>query len=250
MENSTQTQSLSRLDEFEDVLKNYQPSPATVELLKKIQLVLLAGPTASGRNTLINLLTETNRFHYIVSDTTRNKRANKGIMERDGVEYWFITEDEFLNGLKKGDYIEAAVIHRQQVSGVNVNRLKDTLKTHKIAISEIENKGVATYLTYKPDTLCIFLLPPAFDTWMERIIARGNTDDAELRRRLESAVHEISDALKKDYFQFVVNYEIHEAAHAVDEIANGRPLNDEKQQVGRHHAEQLLVDVEHYLKNS
>jgi guanylate kinase len=122
------------------------------------------------------------------------------------------------------------------------------LKTGKIAINEIENKGVATYYAYKPDTLCVFLLPPSFDVWMMRIRDRGDVDEAELRRRLESAVLEITDALKKNYFQFVVNHEIHEAAQAVDEIANGRALDEEKQKIGRNHAEQLLIDVQLYLK--
>ncbi|MDB5182585.1 MAG: guanylate kinase [Candidatus Saccharibacteria bacterium] len=247
METSTQKPLLHYLSDFEDILKDYRPSEKTLELLANLHLVILAGPTAAGRNTLIKLLTQTDRYHYVVSDTTRKKRKNDNVMERDGAEYWFINEEEFLTGLKEGKYLEAAIIHQQQVSGVNITRLEDTMKTGKIAISEIENKGVATYHMYKPDTLCVFLLPPSFEKWMQRIRRRGDVDTAELRRRLESAVLEISDALKKDYYQFVINHEIHEAAQAVDEIANGRELDGEKQQLGRDHAEQLLVDVQLFL---
>lgn len=247
METTIQKPLLKHLTEFEDTLKSYQPSKRALELLNNLHLVILAGPTAAGRNTLIKLLVQTDRYHYALSDTTRQKRINDGVKEQDGVEYWFITEEEFLSGLKSGQYLEAAVIHRQQVSGVNILRLESTVSTGKIAINEIENKGVATYYKYKPDTLCVFLLPPGFDVWMQRIRGRGDVDEAELRRRLESAILEITDALKKDYYQFVVNYEITEAAQAVDEIANGRKIDEAKQQIGRDHAEQLLIDVQLYL---
>ena len=83
---------------------------------------------------------------------------------------------------------------------------------------------------------------------MERIRGRGDTDEGELGRRLESAKDEITTALNVDYYQFVINHEIHEAATAVDELANGRPIDYEKQQIGRDHAEQLLVEVEIFLK--
>lgn len=85
---------------------------------------------------------------------------------------------------------------------------------------------------------------------MQRIRGRGDVDEAELRRRLMSAQDEIMDSLEKSYYQFVVNYEIHEAAQAVDEIANGRQLDPEKQRIGRNHAEQLLVDVQLFLAAS
>lgn len=250
MEKVIQKPLLRHLDEFERLLKNYKPSEQSVKILNSLPLVLLAGPTAAGRNTLISLLVQTGRYHTIVSDTTRPKRSNNGVMERDGVEYWFKTEEEFLEGLKKGAYIEAAVIHQQQVSGQNISRIVAAGRADKIAINEVQNDGVTNIHKYKPDTLIIFLMPPDFDTWMKRIKGRGNTGEAELRRRLESAKDEISDALSKDYYQFVINHEIHDAAQAVDELARGRDLNPEKQKLGRDHAEQLLIDIQLYLEES
>src|SRR5688500_15693171 len=83
------TNVLTHIADFRDVLEGYTPSSESIEILKNTPLVLLVGPTAAGRNTLINLLVQTGRYHYIISDTTRKPRANNGIMERDGVEYWF-----------------------------------------------------------------------------------------------------------------------------------------------------------------
>lgn len=238
---------LNHLEAFRAVLDGYRPSDESLALLRDIPFVLLVGPTAAGRNTLINLLVGTGRYHYTVSDTTRQPRANNGVMEQNGVEYWFKSEDEFLQGLQQGAYLEAAVIHNQQVSGISIAELERARESGKIAIDEIEVVGAEVVHGYKADALFVFLLPPTFEVWMQRLRGRGAMEEDEVRRRLASARDEISAALEADYYQFVINNEIHEAAVAVDELANGRPVDDEKQQRGRDHAEQLLVDVQLYL---
>lgn len=240
-------QFLSSLVDFEKVLQDYRPSDQTIATLQQTRAVLLVGPTAAGRNTLINLLVDTGRYHYMISDTTRRPRANNGVMEQNGNEYWFISEEEFLDGLEVGEYIEAAVIHRQQVSGVNVHGLKLANSTDKIVINEIDPSGGQTYHGYKPDGLYIFLMPPTFDIWMQRLRDRGDMPEDELRRRLESARDEIATVLQDGFYHFVINNEIHEAAMAVDELANGRLPDIEKQAQGRAHAEQLAIEVQIYL---
>lgn len=241
------TNKLDKLDEFKTLLENYRPSGDSLTLLQDIPFVLLVGPTAAGRNTLINLLVDTGRYHYNVSDTTRKPRTNNGILEQNGVEYWFKDEETFLQGLRDGAYLEAAVIHNQQVSGMSIAELKRAHDSGKIAINEIEVDGAAHVHTYKPNALFIFLLPPTFEIWMQRLRGRGEMDEEEVRRRMASAVEEINIALDEDYYQFVINNEIHEAAVAVDELANGRTPDDEKQQLGRDHAEQLIIDIRLYL---
>ncbi|CAN5443016.1 hypothetical protein BH10PAT3_BH10PAT3_1400 [soil metagenome] len=238
---------LRHLDEFKAVLKNYSPSRESQDFFSSVPMVILVGPTAAGRNTLINLLVATGRYHMIVSDTTRPPRMDNGKLEENGTTYWFKSEDDFLEGLKNGEYVEARLIHSQQVSGANIAEIHKAHDSGAIALKEIEINGSIVYRKFKPDMLCVFLLPPTFDIWMKRLRGRGHITKEELRRRLESAVAEISQALSLDYFQFVVNYEIHEAAVAVDEIANGRVLDETKQQVGRNHAEQLLIDVQLFL---
>lgn len=247
MKSPTQKIHLRLHDEFVSVLKSYEPSKHTVDTLKNMPLVLLVGPTAAGRNTLISLLVKTGRYHYMVSDTTRPKRVNNGIMEQNGVEYWFKTEQEFLDGLKSGEYIEAALIHDQQVSGANIAELEFAAKQHKIAINEVEVAGAEYYYRHKPDLVCVFLLPPDFDTWMGRIRGRGHVNTEELRRRLNSAKYEITHALENDFYHFVINHEIHEAATMVDELAKGNKGSGTDQTEARKHAEKLLASVKNHL---
>src|SRR5690606_15942046 len=158
-------------------------------------------------------------------------------MEKNGVEYWFTSEDDLLNGLEGGAYLEAAVIHGQQVSGISIAELDQARISGKIAIDEIEVEGAKNIYKYKKDTLFVFLLPPTFDIWMQRLNGRGHMEKAELIRRLSSAREEIAAALESDFYQFVINNDIHEAAMAVDELANGRQPDEEKQAHGRNHAE-------------
>lgn len=240
---------LKHLDEFKRLLSTYEPSQDTLQTLRDVPLVLLVGPTAAGRNTLINLLVQTGRYHYIVSDTTRPPRTNNGVKEENGREYWFRSEDEFLKGLKDGAYLEAAIIHDQQVSGISSAELDAAKLVDKIALDEVEVAGAAHINAMKPSMLSVFLLPPSFDVWMQRLRDRGDMTEEELRRRLTSALAEIAAALQGDFYQFVINNEIHEAAVAVDELANGRAPDSVKQQLGQNHAEQLAIDVQLYLQN-
>src|SRR5579885_607634 len=110
---------LEHLQEFKTVLANYRISPASQRILQQTNLVLLAAPTSAGRNTIIRELLKTGDYHYIVSDTTRQPRINDGIPEQNGVEYWFRSEADILKDLAAGQYVEAAIIHNQQVSGIS-----------------------------------------------------------------------------------------------------------------------------------
>ncbi len=248
MPNQNKQQVLLRnLEKFRELLADYQPSAETKAILERTPLILMVGPTASGRNTLINILVETGRYHYIVSDTTRAPRTNNGVPETDGREYWFKSEEAFLQGIADGAYLEAAVIHNQQVSGISVAELSEAADEGKIAIDEIEPVGAAHIHGLTPDKLFVFLLPPSFDVWMQRIRDRGDMNEDELIRRLTSAQEEIQVALNAEYYQFVINNEVHEAAHAVDELANGRLPDADKQTKGREHAVGLLKEVEQHL---
>src|SRR5689334_7205560 len=101
---------LKHLVEFQKVLEHYQVSDENKAILKQTRLVLLDGPTSSGRNTIIDELVKTGDYFHIVSDTTRQPRHKDGKpIEENGREYWFRSEDDVLAGLKNGDYMEAAI---------------------------------------------------------------------------------------------------------------------------------------------
>ena len=238
---------LIHADEFRTLLANYHPSEAAQETLRAIRLVLLVAPSSSGRNTIINKLLKTGHYHFIVSDTTRKPRVNDGVLEQNGREYWFRTEDEVLAELRDGEFLEAAVIHEQQVSGISIRELKTARQANKIAINEVEVVGAANIHRIKPDTEIMFVVPPNFDEWMRRMHRRGELPADEVRRRLQSAARELGVGLEHDYYTFVVNDDFDDTVALIDALANGAPHSQAKQQEARAIARQLQADTEAYL---
>lgn len=238
---------LEHLAEFQAVLANYHISETSKHTLAETKLALLAAPTSAGRNTIIHELVKTGEFEFIVSDTTRQPRINDSILEQDGVNYWFKSEAKVLNDLKTGKFLEAAIIHNQQVSGISIRELKRIHDSGKIGTTDIEIIGVHNIMRAKPDAFAIFVMPPSFKEWQRRLKHRGPMSDAEYRRRLESAVEEFKAALNKPYYSFVVNDTIQNAVKEIQEIVHEGKLSAEEQTRGRALATELLQETERFL---
>lgn len=206
--------SLDQVDEFRETLKNYTVSPHGKKILERIQLVLLRAPSAGGRNTIIRELVKTGHYEKFVTDTTRPTRENDGVMEQDGVEYWFRAEDEILDDLKNGEYVEAEILHNQQVSGMSIRELERASEHGKISISDLGFEGVSSVMVAKPDTFAIFVTPPSYEEWVKRLKGRGAMSEDEFSNRFGTAVHDYEHALNNDYYSFVVNDSyLHSAEH-------------------------------------
>jgi guanylate kinase len=229
------------------VLANYKPSKEALHDLEGGQLVLLVGPSSSGRNTIINELAKSGLYHFVVSDTTRQPRVNNGVLEENGREYWFRSEVDLLADLKEGKFLEAAIIHNQQVSGVSLRELEAAISEHKIAIDEIEVVGADNAHALIPEAQFLFVVPPSFEEWVTRMNARSTLPVDETRRRLESAVMEIKTALDRDYYIFVVNDTFMQTAKRVDSIIRQGLIDDEEQVRAKVVARQLLSSTEQFL---
>lgn len=240
---------LKYLDEFQTLLQNYTISNATKVVLRQTDLLLLVAPTSSGRNTIIRELIKTGNYHYIVSDTTRKPRINDGILEKNGREYWFRTEEQVLADLRAGRFIEAAIIHNQQVSGISVRELETAHRQGKIGVTDIEIVGVQTIVRIKPDTKAVFVLPPNFEEWQRRIKHRGKMSSQELYRRMQSAYREFMAALEHNYYLFVINDNLLAAVEQINHIARFGQQLPEQQAKGRQLAEQLLIETKSFLQS-
>lgn len=238
--------SLESLDEFKTVLADYRISEESRVILADTKLVAMVAPSSAGRNTIIRELLKSGEYHYIVSDTTRQKRMNDGVMEQDGVEYWFRSEQEVLSDLKSGRYLEAAIIHNQQVSGISVRELERAKEEGRAALSDIEIVGMENIIRAKPDTFALFVLPPNFEIWMERMDGRGLMSLEEKRRRLGSAVLEYSAAIDNSYYTFVINDDFHTSVGKIHDIViDGKESPDKA--TGRELAKELRKATEDWL---
>lgn len=238
---------LIHAEEFRKVLATYQPSGNVRKVLGGLRLLLFVAPTGTGRDTSIGELVKTGHYFPLVTDTTRKPRINNGILEQQGREYWFRTEDEMLASLEKGDLVGAAVIHNQQVSGISCEQLVAAESDGKIALTDIEIVGAQEIHKLKPDATCIFMVPLSFDIWMERLHLRGGMSLDELERRMESAERELSTALGADYFRFVLNDTLEGTIAEIDRLIMTGQYDPFKERSVRAIAQQLLEDVERYL---
>ncbi len=239
---------LAHAAEFRKALADYHPSELTKQVLQSVRLVLLVGPTSSGRNTLVNELVKSGDFYHIVADTTRERRKKDGeYIEEDGREYWFRSEEDILEGVRKGEYMEAALIHSQQVSGCNVRELEAAHKANQIAIKDIEPNGAQFIHKLKHDAIIIFTVAPSFDIWMERMHERGQMAPDELDRRMESAERELSTALKCDFYRYFVNDTLEGATAEVNRLVLHNHYDPFRERLARDTVKRLYDEVEVYL---
>ena len=241
---------LLHIDEFREALDNYQMSEAAKKTLEDLQLVLMVGPTSSGRNTIIRELVKTGAYHFIVSDTTREPRINDGVPEQDGVEYWFRKEEDLLHDIKNGEFLEAAIIHNQPVSGISIRELAKARKSSKIAIDEVEIHGADNTHRAKPDTTIIFSVPPGFKKWMQRLHKRGALREDEVRRRLESACLEFDAGLTHDYYRFIITDDIDETVAVVDGMVRLGHRDPDQEAKARDLVKKLYHQTRDYLAGS
>lgn len=230
--------------DLQQKLKNYHVPHQAIEAIQKTKVAFLVGVSGAGKDTIMQQLLATGKYHYIVSHTTRKPRENHGIPEQDGVEYHFINLEKAEEMLDNGEFIEAKM-YSGNIYGTSVSEIQQAHADDKVAISDIEVQGVAEYEAVAPNVVPIFLLPPDYDTWQKRLASRYGTDYSPegMKDRMQTAKDELREALNKDYFEFVINRDLEETVRIVDEVAHGN-LSTKHNEAARSVAEELLRELE------
>lgn len=241
---------LDLLDRFNLVLTDYHISKDSEKTLARTELILMVGASSAGRNTVIRELLRTGDYFFIVSDTTRKPRLNDGVLERDGVEYWFRNEKDVLEDLLAGKFLEAEVLHKQQVSGISIRELSKAHDALKIAITDVDMGGVHNIVAAKPDTIAIMMLPPSFEVWQSRMSARGEMAPEEQRRRIETAVEVFKAGLTHEYFTFIISEDVQESVKEIQHIAKTRHAYADSQKKARLVLQELLHDTKAWLEQN
>lgn len=223
------------------LINSYAMPGRAIELLQKAKVVFVVGVSGAGKNTIISGLLKTGKYKLVISHTTRQPRENHGVMEQDGQDYHFIDEETAESMLANDEFIEAK-FYSGNIYGTSLKEVEDAYHEGKIAVSDIEVQGVAEYMNASSNVTPIFILPPDFETWQARLRLRyggKEPDQADMQKRMETAKKELNEALSKDYFEFVINDDLHRAVTAVDEVAHGS-LSAEKNEQARNLAQDLL----------
>lgn len=240
---------LQNKEEFRRLLSNYRISEESSSKLRSVQMAVFSGLAASGRNTVINRLLETGLYYFLISDTTRPPKLRDGKMEQDGINYHFVTEEQFLDNLKSGMVIEAELIHEQQVSGTMVSEVLHAASLNKIALAEVEYLGANNIARANPDAIMIGLIPPGYDEWIRRFTSREVVSQDELHNRLRTARKVLQNFLDKPFYKILVNDNLNETVKKAREIIEENKFNEEEQLVGRELVGQILAELDRELVN-
>lgn len=174
-------------------------------------LIIISGFSGSGKGTLVKrLMQKYDNYALSISATTRKPREN----EIDGKDYFFISKDEFLKKIEKGDFIEYAT-YVDNYYATPKEYVESMIKNGKDVILEIEMQGALSVKEKLPDTLLIFTTPPDAVTLKNRLTGRGTESPQEIEARLNRAILEVE--YMKDYDYIVINDTIDET---VDDIHN------------------------------
>ncbi|WP_315508291.1 guanylate kinase [Campylobacter showae] len=163
----------------------------------KGQILIISGPSGSGKSTLLNrLLKEENDLYFSISSTTRAPRQG----ETEGVNYYFISEDEFKKGIDADEFLEWACVHGNYY-GTSLKPVLKALEEGKIAIFDIDVQGFNIAKSkFAKNITSVFITTASKNELKSRLQNRG-TDSAEtIEKRLINAVGEMEHILEYDYF--------------------------------------------------
>ena len=200
--------------DIDSLLKNYHPNQSAVELVKTTPIALIVGISGSGKGTIRQRLFETGNYTNFISHTTRAPRENNGVLEKNGVEYYFVSIEKAVEMLKAGEFIEAKH-YSGNIYGTTISELLRAKESGKIALNDIEVQGINEYLSISSELRVVFIVPPSYEIWINRLTSRyeGKIDQHDFNHRLETARLELETAINNQYFIFIINDDLETAVH-------------------------------------
>ncbi|MCV6606262.1 MAG: guanylate kinase [Porticoccaceae bacterium] len=200
-------------------------------------LYTVSAPSGAGKTSLVAaLLQRCNQLQVSISHTTRAMRPG----EQDGVNYHFVSHEQFTGMLAQGDFLEHAQVFGNYY-GTSQQWVEQTLATGTDVILEIDWQGAQQVRRLVPDTLGIFILPPSRQALRERLTGRGQDDKSVIDKRMAEADNEMSHYPEADFL--VINDQFDTALGQLLAIVESQRLRLDNQQA--RHGE-LLVGL---LKN-
>ncbi len=174
-------------------------------------LIVVSGPSGAGKGTLCRALAEIcDNIKISVSATTRKPRKS----EIHGINYFFKTENEFEEMIKKNEFLEYAKIYDNYYATPRVY-VNETLKKHDVLL-EIDPQGAMIVKKNAPDALFLFVVPPSLDELFTRLKARGSENEKSFKTRIGSVISELDTAVNYDYI--VINDEVEKAVMCMKNI--------------------------------
>ena len=179
---------------------------------RKGKLFVISGPSGAGKGTICKRLLETCDVELSTSMTTRAPREG----ERDGREYFFVSEEEFKKQIAEGNLLEFAEVYDNLYGTPKDAVLRQLDRGHDVILEIDIQGGLQVRKAMPEDVILLFILPPDLETLHDRIVGRGTDSKEVIERRFKEATNEIR--LLGEYDYYVVNDVLEDAVSRVHSI--------------------------------
>lgn len=171
------------------------------------KVIIFSAPSGSGKSTIINYLMAQNlNLHFSISATSRPPRGT----EKNGVEYFFLSPEEFKTLIAKGDFLEYEEVYKDRFYGTLKSQVDAQLERGENVVCDVDVLGGQNIKAYYGDkALSLFIQPPSIEVLKQRLESRGTDAPEVIKDRLARAEFELSYADKFD--KVVVNDNLEDA---------------------------------------
>jgi guanylate kinase len=177
---------------------------------------VITGPSGVGKGTLIRgLMERIPELELATSATTRKPRPG----EQDGVDYYFLTPEQFAERVDAGDFVEHATYSGNRYGTLHAE-LQRRVRAAAPVVLEIEVQGARQVRQSIPDSVAVFIAPPSLDALRARLVGRGTDSPDEVDERLRTAERELE--AQPEFARVVVNDRLEEATDELEGIVRGK----------------------------
>lgn len=186
--------------------------------MPEASLFVISGPAGTGKGTLVSRVLERVPNSWLsVSATTRAPRGE----EVDGVDYRFLTTEEFERTIEEDGFVEWALVHSNYY-GTPVAPIREHLSKGGVVLLEIDVQGGFQVREKFPDAHLVFIAPPSMEVLERRLRGRGTDSEESIRRRMADAVGEMEAS--KRYDVVIVNDELEKATDELVEVIESQSV--------------------------
>lgn len=202
-------------------------------------LIVISAPSGAGKGTICRKLLKRNKnLCMSISMTTRSPREG----EENGVDYYFVSKEEFKKRISEGKFLEYAKVHNDNYYGTPKDKVDEWLKEEKDVILEIDIQGALEINDKVKEAIFIFIMPPSMQILKQRLIKRNTETKEQLIERFKTAYKEINEVSKYNYV--VINDDINLAVKKIESILTAEKCRvDRIEDVDLNNKEELIHEL-------
>jgi guanylate kinase len=190
-------------------------------------LIIISGPSGAGKDAIVKRMEELGYpFYFVITATTRAPRQG----EQGGVDYFFLSEAEFLDLINRGELLEHALVYGEH-KGVPKQQVRQALASGRDVVMRLDVQGAATVRALVPDAILVFLIPGSEEELLQRLHGRKTETAAELQRRVKTMREEMKRIPEFDYVVVNRDGQLDRAVEAIVAIMHAEKCRTKQREI-------------------